>query len=116
MSHYAFFGVSPQAPRKDIRSAYYSLSKRFHPDLFFRRVLGDYGPMIEKIFQRFTKAYQVISNREKRAVYDAVLARAREHHDTPISPSTPASQRSEPIEEIVSDRKREMAFNMLVKR
>lgn len=116
MSYYALFGVSPEASRKEIRSAYFALSKRFHPDNFFRRVLGDYGPMIEKIFQRITKAYQVLSNAGKRSEYDAVLARGRQSHNTPVGASTPASQRSESIEEIVSDRKREMAFTMLVKR
>ncbi|MFU8807421.1 MAG: J domain-containing protein, partial [Bradymonadaceae bacterium] len=114
--YYAFFGVSPQASRKEIRNAYYELSKRYHPDLFFRRVLGDYGPMIEKIFQRASKAYKILSDRNKRADYDASLSRGRVSHDTPLSPASLASQRSEPIEEIASDRKREMAFNMLVKR
>ncbi|MFU8805272.1 MAG: DnaJ domain-containing protein, partial [Bradymonadaceae bacterium] len=116
MSHYAFFGIPPEASRKEIRNAYYGLSKRYHPDLYFRRLLGDYGPMIEKVFQRATKAYKILSNPKKRTEYDASLSRGRTSHDTPIGASTLASQRSESREEIVSDRKREMAYTMLVQR
>jgi curved DNA-binding protein CbpA len=116
MSHYALFGVSPEASRKEIRSAYFALSKRFHPDNFFRRLLGDYGPMIEKIFQRITKAYQVLSNAGKRAEYDAVLSRGHHRHGPPVGAVTSGSQRRESVEDIASGRKREMAFHMLVKR
>jgi curved DNA-binding protein CbpA len=116
MSYYALFGLTPEASRKEIRNAYFALSKRYHPDLFFRKVLGDFGPMIEKIFQRTTKAYQTLSDRNKKEDYDRSLARGRAPHVTPTQVSTPASQNSETIEEIVSDRKREMAYNMLVER
>lgn len=116
VDYYQLLGTTKDAGRRQLRSAYFTMSKRYHPDRFFRKLLGDYEIMVEKIFQRITKAYQTLSNRKKRAEYDATLHRGRTSHATPIQASTPASRRSEPTEVIASERKREMAFQLLVKR
>lgn len=116
LNYYELLGVSVDAGRRDLRSAYFSMSKRYHPDRFFRRVLGDYGMRIEKIFQRITSAYQTLSNRSKRAEYDSLMQQGREPSGTPAQASTPLSQRSEPMEEVASERKREMAYQLLVRR
>ncbi|TXD32166.1 hypothetical protein FRC96_18655 [Lujinxingia vulgaris] len=116
VDYYGLLGVSADCGRRELRSAYFSMSKRYHPDRFFRKVLGDYGMRIEKIFQRITRAYQTLSNRKKRAEYDELLEQGRQPAGTPVQASTPLSQRSEPIEEVSSDRKREMAFQLLVRR
>ena len=116
VDYYQLLGVDPGCGRRELRGAYFSMSKRYHPDRFFRKVLGDYGMRIEKIFQRITRAYQTLSNRKKRAEYDELLEQGRQPAGTPVQASTPLSQRSEPIEEVSSDRKREMAFQLLVRR
>lgn len=116
VDYYGLLGVSADCGRRELRSAYFSMSKRYHPDRFFRKVLGDYGMRIEKIFQRITRAYQTLSNRTRRAEYDRLLEQGRQPVGTPPQASTPLSQRSEPIEEVSSDRKREMAFQLLVRR
>ncbi|RVU48235.1 hypothetical protein EA187_02015 [Lujinxingia sediminis] len=116
VDYYQLLGVDVDCGRRELRGAYFSMSKRYHPDRFFRKVLGDYGMRIEKIFQRITRAYQTLSNRNKRAEYNAFLEQHRQPVPLTELATTPLSQRSEPIEEVASERKREMAFQLLVRR
>ncbi|RAL25467.1 hypothetical protein DL240_04445 [Lujinxingia litoralis] len=114
VNYYELLGVPDDCARRELRNAYFAMSKRYHPDRFFRKLLGDYEMRIEKIFQRITRAYQTLSNRNKRRDYDASLA--QEPPQPPIPASTPLAQRSEPLEEVASERKRAMAFQLLVRR
>ena len=69
-SHYTLLGVSEDADSKQVRLAYYALSRHWHPDRFFRREIGEYSGKIEAIFSAITMAYQVLSNDKKRNIYD----------------------------------------------
>ena len=70
---YLFLGVDRQAERKTIRDAYFALSKRYHPDLFFGQPMGGFERRVEVIFQRLNKANRTLSHKKKRAAYDAEL-------------------------------------------
>lgn len=69
-SHYTLLGVPEDAETKQVRQAYYDLSRHWHPDRFFRREVGEYAPKIEAIFSAITRAYQTLSNDRKRDQYD----------------------------------------------
>ncbi len=69
-SYYILLGVSEEADAKEIRKAYYDLSRHWHPDRFFRREVGDFAPKIEAIFSAITLAYQTLSDDKKRERYD----------------------------------------------
>jgi hypothetical protein len=71
---YEILGVAATADRKTIRDAYFALSKRFHPDVYFKRQLGPYRERIDAIFRAFTEAYDVLGNNKHRAQYDKQLA------------------------------------------
>ncbi len=58
---YEVLGVAEDASDKDIKSAYRSLSLKYHPDKG-----GD-----ASLFQDISAAYEVLSDGEKRALYDA---------------------------------------------
>ena len=73
MTFYDIFGVQPGASKKDIKKAYFRMSKRYHPDKFFRKEMGDFGPMLETVFKEITKAYRTLSSKRKRKDYDAEL-------------------------------------------
>ncbi len=103
VTYYELLGVSPDAGRRDLRASYFKMSKRYHPDRFFRKVLGDFEPLIERIFRRITGAYQTLSHRQKRAEYDASLANPVPTEDT----STQAEE---------ENRKRELAFQLMSQR
>ena len=116
VDYYRLLGIERSAKRRDLRRAYFPLSKRYHPDRFYQKILGDYEPMIQRIFQRITKAYQTLSDRNKRREYDDSLRRGRATHATPQMASTPAARSTDSQESMQGDRKRAMAYRVLVQR
>lgn len=58
--YYQILGVPRDATADDIKRAYYKLAHKFHPDKG-----GD-----EKKFKEVNEAYQILSNKDKRAQYD----------------------------------------------
>lgn len=69
-SYYDDLGVDPQVTSKELKEAFYKLSKEYHPD----RNIGN--PDALKKFQAISEAYDFLSNSEKRIKYDkGVLGR-----------------------------------------
>jgi molecular chaperone DnaJ len=66
--YYAILGVLPTATPEEIRSAYRSRVKQYHPDRFGK----DSTP-----FLRIQEAYDVLSDPENRRLYDQTLRRQR---------------------------------------
>lgn len=60
MDYYEILGVSKEASPEEIKKAFYKLAHKHHPDK---------GGDTEK-FKEINEAYQVLSNKEKRAQYD----------------------------------------------
>jgi tetratricopeptide (TPR) repeat protein len=69
-NHYGVLGVAPDSNTEDIQSAYYQLSRDWHPDRHFRRDLGDYAKKLQFIFIQITKAYKVLSDKDGRRRFD----------------------------------------------
>ena len=70
LSYYDDLGVDPQVSTKELKEAFYKLSKEYHPD----RNIGN--PDALKKFQTISEAYDFLSNPEKRIKYDkGVLGR-----------------------------------------
>lgn len=72
-THYELLNIAIDADRKAVRDAYFALSKRFHPDVYFKREIGPYRERIEGIFRALTRAYDVLGNPRQRAAYDQLL-------------------------------------------
>lgn len=87
-THYDLLDVPRAADRRAIRDAYFALSKRYHPDVFFRRDLGAYRTRIDEVFRMLTRAYDVLSNPRQRAGYDLHLANI-ESRPPPDAPDIP---------------------------
>lgn len=122
VDHYQMLGVASDADRKEIKKAYFKLSKIFHPDSFYGKETGSYAERIEDIFGALTKAHQVISHKKKRAEYDEALAArqrpaAASAQQSAASSSKPSSGGGDSAKQSSQgDKKKEMAFGVLVKR
>jgi tetratricopeptide (TPR) repeat protein len=66
-------GVARDAGAQEIKRAYFSLSKVYHPDRYFRRELGDYAPRLERIFRKLVEAYELLSDPATRAEIERSL-------------------------------------------
>lgn len=73
LSYYQLLGVDRQADTKAIKRAYFKVSKDFHPDTFFRKKIGTFKSKVVALFKLVSQAYEVLSNEQKRAAYDASL-------------------------------------------
>ena len=71
---YALLGVARDADRKEIRTAYFELSRLFHPDAHFGKELGPFKSKMEAVFKALTSAYEALGKPKKRADYDEYLA------------------------------------------
>jgi tetratricopeptide (TPR) repeat protein len=54
---YALLGLPPGADKRQVKRAYFTLSKDFHPDRYYGRRLGAFGPRLERIFETLSRAY-----------------------------------------------------------
>ncbi|RIA83006.1 hypothetical protein C1645_834465 [Glomus cerebriforme] len=61
--YYELLGVDKKASQSEIKKAYYSLAKKFHPDT-------NKDPTSKEKFVQIQEAYDVLSDEEKRAQYD----------------------------------------------
>lgn len=82
---YHALGVASTASTDEIRRAYYSLARRFHPDKFRNEVIKDKA---EQVFARITEAYATLSDHDTRAYYDGELASHRAGHEQTTSDTT----------------------------
>ncbi|MDP1760246.1 MAG: DnaJ domain-containing protein, partial [Candidatus Woesebacteria bacterium] len=60
MDYYEVLGVQKSASQDEIKKAFHKLAHKYHPDKG-----GD-----EKKFKEINEAYQVLSDKQKRAQYD----------------------------------------------
>lgn len=65
--YHEILGVAPEADAKQIKKAYFKLSKEFHPDRFFRKRIGTYAARLDRIFKKATEAYELLSDPATRA-------------------------------------------------
>ena len=68
VTHYDNLKVARNAPVEVIRAAYRALAQQFHPDKFPDRLLAEHRMKV------INKAYEVLSDPDKRRVHDSWIA------------------------------------------
>jgi DnaJ-domain-containing protein 1 len=61
--------ISRTADKKEVKRAYFKMSKELHPDRFFGKNIGPYRERLSKIFQSVKAAYELLSDDARRAAY-----------------------------------------------
>ncbi len=74
---FTLLGVEVTAESREIKRVYFALSKRFHPDRYFRKNVGHYGERLHKIFKRICEAYELLSDPVSRREIEERLAPQR---------------------------------------
>lgn len=60
LDHFEFFNMQPTDDRKVLKRAFFRFNKRYHPDAYFRRNAGRYGPMVESLFKHGSDLHEVL--------------------------------------------------------
>lgn len=71
--YFAVLGVSRDVDRRELKRAYFRMSKEFHPDRHYNQELGSFAPWLARIFETATTAFQVLDDDERRAQHAAAL-------------------------------------------
>ena len=71
-TYYQLLGVPPDAAAHQIKTAFYDIARKFHPDYHMDR--NSWMNPLKEIMAAATNAYKVLSDEDKRATYDSQLA------------------------------------------
>lgn len=67
---FELLGLERGADKKDVKRAYFKLSKEFHPDRYYGKRLGVYRERLVQIFQAVKAAFDLLSDDARREAYE----------------------------------------------
>ncbi|HEX9962984.1 MAG TPA: DnaJ domain-containing protein, partial [Pyrinomonadaceae bacterium] len=67
---YQVLGVDSHVKTTEIKSTYFSLAKRFHPDLFHKETGTETHRRIQAAFTEIAHAYEILKDESSREIYD----------------------------------------------
>jgi DnaJ-class molecular chaperone len=85
--HYETLAVSKNATRKEIKAAFYELSKKLHPD-----ANPETSSQSAQQFHNVVAAYEVLGSEDKKRAYDATLGRSAVRTTPNVHSRTSAGQ------------------------
>ncbi len=93
-NHFEMLGVEPGCTDEEVRRAYVSLTKHYHPDANRDKRLHDLHDMLEAIVIRVGEAWEVLGEAKSRASYEArsgVVRRPRGGQAAAVTATRPAA-------------------------
>lgn len=80
--YYTILGVASDCSAGELKKAYYNLSRRFHPDRFYRVEVGDLRGQLEAVFTGINISFEVLSDAVQRRRFDLEKAKKEEGRRT----------------------------------
>jgi Flp pilus assembly protein TadD len=77
-NYYEILNVAATASADEVKKAYYSLAKKYHPDHYQKPELQALKMQLDFIFAELSKAYDTLKSPPSRASYDTKLQETRE--------------------------------------
>jgi uncharacterized protein (TIGR02266 family) len=68
--YYHLLGVPRESSSVEVRRAFLKLTRRFHPDNYFRKAPEEVTRLLEDIYDLLTRAYETLLDRDRRISYD----------------------------------------------
>jgi tetratricopeptide (TPR) repeat protein len=93
-NHFEVLGIEPGCDDAEVRRAYVSLAKRYHPDARRDPLLEDMHDILEAIFIRVGEAWEVLGESKSRASYEARSGIVRRPRPSPPAAAPPATATS----------------------
>ncbi len=90
--YHEILGVALDADDRTIKKAYFQKSKRFHPDRYFRKNLGEYERVVDTCFKKLLEAYELLSDPATREEVQKRLRSAGKAAASPSPAGTPPAQ------------------------
>ncbi|HEX5966021.1 MAG TPA: DnaJ domain-containing protein [Pyrinomonadaceae bacterium] len=96
-TYYDILGVESSAGPVELKSAYYDLARRYHPDRF-RKSEPALLTRLESAFARITQAYDTLLDDQLRANYNAKLLARRKAQQIADATAKPTAPEVKPVE------------------
>ena len=88
---HAILGVPHTADARDLKRAYFQLSKEIHPDRYYGKRLGSFAQRLSKVFEATSRAYASLTTTDRGAPGGGRTAKP-EHDDQPQTPQAYAAE------------------------
>ncbi len=69
LTHFEVLGIRPSMESRVIRKAYHQTSRELHPDRFYGKEMGLFGPLTVELFKRAKASYELLMDDRGRAAY-----------------------------------------------
>ncbi len=86
---HALLGIRPPAEPRDLKLAYFNLSKEIHPDRYYGKRLGTFAQRLPLVFEATSRAYARLTTAERKPQQAAARP---EHRDQPQTPQAYATE------------------------
>ena len=93
VDHYQTLQIEQSASVEDVKQAFRTLAKRYHPD----KNPGQ-EEAAEQMFRRITTAYQILSDEQRRMLYDLTLDQPKAEHNPYLERLRPTQVRRKRFE------------------
>jgi curved DNA-binding protein CbpA len=91
-NYYEVMGLPFTATSDEVKDAYYSLARRYHPDRFHVKSGTSLHGRLSSAFARITQAYETLTEPNARSTYDAGLERSRQFAESAPRKEDPVAE------------------------
>lgn len=74
VDYFTLLGVPQDVSKRDLQRSYFRLSKEFHPDIYYAKNTGSFGPWLALVFETLSKGFETLRDAKSRERYQSTLA------------------------------------------